>query len=55
MKSKIFLFTFIYFLSSCNYSVIMNATHGQATDSVDAETRTDADISPQLEIPEVSK
>ena len=38
-------------LTGCNYSVIMNATHGQASDLVDETDTASPDISPTVTIP----
>lgn len=52
MKKKIFcLMAMVAVLSSCNYTISMVHTEGTATDVIDNDQKSDADVSPNLTIP----
>ena len=51
MKKWMLMCGMCAFLSGCNYSVIMNATHGQASDLVDETDTASPDVSPTVTIP----
>lgn len=48
-----FVFSTCMLMNSCNYSVIMNATHGHASDVVDETDNATADVSPNIEVPTI--
>jgi len=51
MRKLLFLFPLISIWSGCTISIIQTDTHGTATDVVDAEARSDADLEAEANIP----
>jgi len=44
------VFIAVHMLSSCSFNVSMNHSSGQATDVIDTDQKSDADISPNIEM-----
>jgi hypothetical protein len=51
MRKLLFLFPLISIWSGCTVSIIQTDTHGTATDVVDAEASSEADLEAEANIP----
>ena len=51
MRKLLFLFPLVSIWSGCTVSIIQTDTHGTATDVVDAEASSDADLEAEANIP----
>lgn len=47
------LFSLLFILTGCTYSINMVHTQGEASDVVDENQRADADVKPNLTIPAI--
>lgn len=48
---KYLLFIFIILFSACTWNIIQTSTHGSASDVVDSDPQTEADVSPTITAP----
>lgn len=39
------------FLSACTWNIVQTDTHGTASDVVDSDPKTEAQVSPQISVP----
>jgi len=51
MKKMLAIFPMIFIWSGCTISIIQTDTHGTATDVVDAEASSDADLEAEANVP----